>query len=122
MTGRFRRAVARLTADDDELDSRELQGEAQEAGATAVTRCTRGEPVCVAGSLRSVTLRPRAGVPTLEAELYDGTGTITLIWLGRRRIGGVECGRSLVARGRMTEHDGRPTIYNAAYELKPSVG
>ena len=122
MTGRFRRAVARLTADDDELASRELQGAAADAGATAVTRCTRGEPVCVAGSLRSVTLRPRAGVPTLEAELYDGTGSITLIWLGRRRIGGIECGRSLVARGRMTEHDGRPTIYNAAYELKPSVG
>ena len=122
MTGRFRRAVARLTADDQELASRELQGEAEQAGATAVTRCTRGEPVCVAGSLRSVTLRPRAGVPTLEAELYDGTGSITLIWLGRRRIGGIECGRSLVARGRMTEHDGRATIYNAAYELKPSVG
>ena len=122
MTGRLRRAIARLTADDDELASRELRGEAEQAGATAVTRCTRGEPVCVAGSLRSVTLRPRAGVPTLEAELYDGTGSITLIWLGRRRIGGIECGRSLVARGRMTEHDGRPTIYNAAYELKPSVG
>ena len=122
MTGRLRRAVARLTADDNELASQELRGAAEQAGATAVTRCTRGEPVCVAGSLRSVTLRPRAGVPTLEAELYDGTGSITLIWLGRRRIGGIECGRSLVARGRMTEHDGRPTIYNAAYELKPSVG
>jgi len=63
----------------------------------------------------------RAGVPTLEAELYDGTGTITLIWLGRRRIGGIDCGRSMVARGRLTEHDGRPTIYNADYELRPSV-
>lgn len=122
MTGRFRRAVARLTADDEELASRVLQGEAAQAGATAVTHCTLGEPVCVAGSLKSVTLRPRAGVPTLEAELYDGTGSITLIWLGRRRIGGIECGRSLVARGRMTEHEGRPTIYNAEYELKPSVG
>ena len=122
MTGRLRRALARLTADDQELVSRELQGEVEQAGATAVTRCTRGEPVCVAGSLRSVTLRPRAGVPTLEAELYDGTGSITLIWLGRRRIGGIECGRSLVARGRMTEHEGRPTIYNAEYELKPSLG
>lgn len=122
MTGRFRRAVARLTADDHELASQQLQGELEQAGATAVTRCTRGEPVCVAGSLRSVTLRPRAGVPTLEAELYDGTGSITLIWLGRRRIGGIECGRSLVARGRMTEHEGRPTIYNASYELKPSLG
>ena len=119
--GRFRRAVARLTADDQELASQELQDEAVQSGATAVTSCQRGEPVCVAGTLRAVTLRPRAGAPTLEAELYDGTGTITLIWLGRRRIGGIECGRSIVARGRLTTHDGRPTIYNAAYELKPSV-
>jgi RecG-like helicase len=120
--GRWRRAVARLTADERELARRELQDEAEQSGATAVTACTRGEPVCVAGTLRSVTLRPRAGVPTLEAELYDGTGSITLIWLGRRRIGGVECGRSLMARGRLTSHDGRPTIYNAEYELKPTVG
>ena len=104
------------------MAGRALQGEAEQAGATAVARCTLGEPVCVAGTLRSVTLRPRAGVPTLEAELYDGSGTVTLIWLGRRRIAGIECGRSLVARGRLTQHDGRPTLYNAAYELKPSVG
>lgn len=121
MQGRFRRAVARLTADEQELAAQELRQERREAGATAVTSCMRGEPVCVAGTLRSVTLRPRAGVPTLEAELYDGTGSLTLIWLGRRRIGGIECGRSLVARGRLTSHDGRSTIYNAEYELKPSV-
>ena len=120
--GRFRQALARLTADDSELASLELQDEAEQAGATAVTSCSRGEPVCVAGTLRAVTLRPRAGLPTLEAELYDGTGTLTLIWLGRRRIGGIECGRSLVARGRLTSHDGRPTIYNPSYELKPSLG
>lgn len=122
MQGRFRRAMARLTEGDDELASRELQGELASAGATAVAQCCQGEPVCVAGTLRAVTLRPRAGVPTLEAELYDGTGSVLLIWLGRRRIGGIECGRSLVARGRMTVHDGRPTLYNAAYELRPSVG
>ena len=112
--------MARLTADDHELARQELQDEAELAGATAVTKCSRGEPVCVAGTLKSVTLRPRAGVPTLEAELYDGTGSVTLIWLGRRRIGGIECGRSLVARGRLTTHDGRPTLYNAEYELRPS--
>jgi hypothetical protein len=117
--GRLRRALARLAVDDDELASRELQGEVAQAGATALDCCTRGEPVCVAGTLRAVTLRPRAGTPTLEAELYDGTGSVTLIWLGRRRIGGIECGRRLVARGRLTAHEGRPTIYNAAYELQP---
>lgn len=118
--GRFRRALTRLTADESELESQELQDEASSAGATHVSECSVGAPVCVAGALRAVVLRPRAGVPTLEAELYDGTGTVTLIWLGRRRIRGIDPGRSLVARGRLTRHDGRPTIYNPAYELSPS--
>ena len=119
--GRFKRALARLALDDHELVSQELQGECAQVGATAVTTCRLGEPVRVAGTLRSVTQRPRAGAPALEAELYDGTGSVTLVWLGRRRIGGIECGRHLVAQGRLTQLGGRPTIYNAAYELQPSV-
>lgn len=121
MSGRFRKAMARLTEGDAEVADRELRGELASVGATAVSQCCTGEPVTVAGTLRAVTLRPRAGVPTLEAELYDGTGSVTLIWLGRRRIGGIECGRSLVARGRLTTHDGRPTLYNAEYELRPTL-
>ena len=119
--GIFKRALGRLTLGDDELASRTLQDEVEQVGATCVTSCRMGEPVRVAGTLRSVSLRPRAGAPTLEAELYDGTGSITLVWLGRRRIGGIECGRHLVAHGRLTALDGRPTIYNAAYELQPAV-
>ena len=118
--GRFRRALTRLTADELELEQEELKEEASSAGATHVSACAEGLPVCVAGSLRAVVLRPRAGVPTLEAELYDGTGTVTLIWLGRRRIRGVDPGRSLVAHGRLTKQDGRRTIYNPAYELRAS--
>ncbi|MCU1591710.1 MAG: nucleic acid binding OB-fold tRNA/helicase-type [Frankiales bacterium] len=118
--GRFRRALTRLTADEMELDSKELKDGASSAGATHVSECSVGAPVCVAGSLRAVVLRPRAGVPTLEAELYDGTGTVTLIWLGRRRIRGIDPGRSLVVHGRLTRQDGRPTIYNPAYELRAS--
>jgi hypothetical protein len=120
--GRFRRALSRLTVDEQELHGRELQTEAKSAGATHVAHCSVGAPVCVAGQLRAVVLRPRAGVPTLEAELYDGTGTVTLIWLGRRRIRGIEPGRSLVARGRLTRQDGRPTIYNPSYELRAASG
>jgi hypothetical protein len=116
--GRFRRALSRLTIDEQELHGRELQTEAVSAGATHVAQCSVGAPVCVAGQLRAVVLRPRAGAPTLEAELYDGTGTVTLIWLGRRQIRGIDPGRSLVARGRLTKQDGRPTIYNPSYELR----
>ena len=118
--GRFRRALSRLTVDEQELHGRELQTEAVSAGATHVAQCSVGAPVCVAGQLRAVVLRPRAGAPTLEAELYDGTGTVTLIWLGRRQIRGIDPGRALVARGRLTKQDGRPTIYNPSYELRAS--
>ncbi len=118
--GRLRRAFSRLTLDEEQRDVRDLRDDVEAVGATHVSACTVGTPVCVAGELRAVVLRPRAGVPTLEAELFDGTGTVTLIWLGRRRIRGIEPGRPLVARGRLTRQDERATIYNPSYELRTS--
>jgi hypothetical protein len=115
---RFQRALHRLTADEEDIDSAALRSETTTAGATAVNQCSVGTPVCVAGTLRAVVLRPLAGVPTLEAELYDGTGTVTLVWLGRRRIRGIDPGRTLVARGRLTKREGRPTLFNPEYELR----
>ena len=116
--GRLKRALHRLTVDEEEFHSAELREETAAAGATAVSACSVGSPVCVAGTLRAVVLRPLAGVPTLEAELYDGTGTVTLVWLGRRRIRGIDPGRSLVARGRLTRREGKVTLFNPEYELR----
>ena len=48
--------------------------------------------VTLFGTLKTVTFSPRGGVPALEGELYDGTGTVTLIWLGRRKIAGIRPG------------------------------
>jgi len=118
--GRLRRALHRFTAGEDELEAQDLQVESASAGATAVVQCSIGREVCIAGTLRAVVLRPLAGVPTLEAELYDGTGTVTLVFLGRRRIRGIDPGRLLVARGRLTKREGQRTLYNPAYELRPS--
>ena len=118
--GRFRRALHRLTADEVQLEAEDLQDEAEQAGATPVARCSLGREVCCSGTVRAVVLRPLAGVPTLEAELYDGSGTLTLVFLGRRRIRGIDPGRALVARGRLTRREGRPTLYNPAYELRPT--
>jgi hypothetical protein len=120
--GRLRRALHRLIADENEVQSAALRSETETAGAEPVSGCQVGEPVCLAGTLRAVVLRPLAGVPTLEAELYDGTGTVTLVWLGRRRIRGLDPGRSLVARGRLTVRDGKPTVFNPSYELRASRG
>lgn len=120
--GLLRRALHRLSADEETLHAEDLQDSVEELGATPVVRCHDRERVCIAGTLRTVTLRPRAGVPALEAELYDGSGSVSLVWLGRRRIAGVEPGRGLVAHGRLSYSDGRPAIYNPVYELVAAGG
>ena len=76
--------------------------------------------VCVTGTVKSVTLKSLAGAPSLEAEIYDGTGSVTAIFLGRRRICGIETGKSMVLRGRITEREGQSIIYNPRYELLPA--
>ena len=77
--------------------------------------------VTVAGTLRTVTFSPRGGVPALEGELYDGTGTVTVIWLGRRRIAGIQPGVELIVSGRIGFVDGDRVIFNPRYELRPAV-
>jgi RecJ-like exonuclease len=113
------RALRRLIADPHELDAEDLQGAVDRTGAKPVARCGRGEPVTVAGRLRSVVYTPKDTVPTVDAELYDGSGSVHLVWLGRRRIPGVEPGRAVVARGRIAEQDGQLVIFNPWYELRP---
>lgn len=73
--------------------------------------------VSVCGRVRSMTLRPRAGSPSLEADLYDDSGTVTLVWLGRRSITGLRPGRAVKASGRVCLVDGRKTLFNPRYEL-----
>jgi hypothetical protein len=64
-------------------------------------------------------MRPRGGSLTMEAELWDGTGRVLLVWLGRRDIPGIEPGRKIVVHGRLTSMKGERAIYNPAYELQP---
>jgi hypothetical protein len=114
---RLRKAVRNLTTETKTLDAEHLQEEAVRSGATTVAKCTDRMPVTVLGTVKSVTIRPRAGVPALEAELYDGSGTVTLVWLGRRSLAGLVPGRQLRANGRITTGEGRRLIYNPRYEL-----
>ncbi|WP_226899902.1 OB-fold nucleic acid binding domain-containing protein [Nonomuraea sp. CA-141351] len=66
-----------------------------------------------------MTLRPRGGAPALEAELYDGSDVIDLVWLGRRKIAGIEPGRTVKAEGLVSVQDGRKVMFNPRYELRP---
>lgn len=87
------------------------------ARSTADERTSVRDLVTLRGSLRTVTLRPRDGVPTLEAELENGSRPVVLVWLGRRRIPGIEPGRRLTVHGRLGERDGQTVLFNPRYEL-----
>ena len=115
--GLLRRAVHRLTTQAHDLDAEDLQRQGDRIGATPVSACVDRTPVTVFGTVRSLTIRPRAGTPALEAELFDGSDVVTLVWLGRRTIAGIEPGRQLRASGRITTGEGRRLIYNPRYEL-----
>ncbi len=116
--GFLRRVVRRLTSDIEELDADDLSRDAERSGATRACDCRSGEQVTVLGRLRSVEFCPQDAAATLEAELFDGTEGITLIWMGRRRIPGIEPGRTIKARGRLAVREGRKVLYNPYYELQ----
>jgi hypothetical protein len=118
--GVLRRTVSRLATSAKAHEAAELLKDCFEVGATPVADLPRRERVTVAGTLRTVTLRPRAGVPALVADLYDGSGSVCLIWLGRREIPGIDPGRSIVAYGRITSDGEHPVIFNPRYELRPA--
>jgi hypothetical protein len=119
--GYWRRLVRKLTSEVEDLDADDLSEQAEAGGAQRACDCRSGQEVTVLGRLRSVELSPRDAACTLEAELFDGTEGVTLVWLGRRRIPGIEPGRTVKAKGRIAVRDGRKVLYNPYYELQTTT-
>jgi hypothetical protein len=115
----LRRLVASLSQSKSDQEAADLRGGVRDRGYTPICECLPGQAVTVTGGLRSVTLRPHEGVPAVEAEVYDGSGRILVVWLGRRRIRGIEAGRGIVVTGRITCTSVKPTIYNPRYTVLP---
>src|SRR4051794_2411893 len=113
-----RRFFRRVMATAEELDAEEVQRDTVPSGCTPARGGRRGQLVTVTGRLRTVVYTPRTNLPTLEADLYDGSDLVRLVWLGRRHIAGIEPGRSITARGRIAVRDDRKVIYNPYYELE----
>jgi hypothetical protein len=74
--------------------------------------------VQVAGRVKSIRVQPLASIATLECVLVDGSGkAMTLVFLGRRSIAGINSGTVLRAEGMVGKHKGKLAIINPAYEL-----
>jgi hypothetical protein len=71
----------------------------------------------VQGRVTSIKSAPRGSAPYLQVEVWDQSGGVTLQFLGRRDIAGLEVGSQIRAEGMVGEEEGSLTILNPSYEL-----
>jgi hypothetical protein len=76
------------------------------------------ERIRVKGRVRSVRVRPWADSPTLEVVLVDESGGINVVFLARRRIGGIRPGTVMSVEGVVAAHQRQLAILNPEYELE----
>ena len=91
-------------------------------GSTPIAEVRHRQRVLVEGKVRRMRVQPWAGVSTLECTLEDDTGALTVVFLGRRHVPGVETGVRMSVSGVVGEHNGNLAVLNPVYELHAPAG
>lgn len=95
-------------------------GEIALQGVTPIQDIEWRAHVKVAGRVKALRIQPWSEkIQSLELTLVDGTGGITVVFLGRRRIGGIGLGARLVVEGTVAETRGQLALLNPTYQLLP---
>ncbi len=88
-----------------------------EAASTPIGNVRWRQRVRVRGRVRSMRVQPWAGAAALECTIYDDTGGLVVIFLGRKRVGGVSLGRIMEVEGMVGAHRGFLAILNPSFTL-----
>ena len=86
-------------------------------GTTPIGEVQWRQRVRVAGRVHSVRVPTRTDSANLECTLADATGSILLVFQGRRQVPGLHQGARLVAEGMVGAWMGRSAMLNPDYEL-----
>jgi len=115
-----RRFFHRMAESDEVRYAQEIEAWAAKVpGAIRIRDARTRDRSRVAGVVRRITVRPLEGHESLEALLYDGTGEVTVVWMGRRAIPGMSLGTRLVVEGMVGEHLGERRLVNPTFEFVP---
>lgn len=114
----FRRFLRRMAQSDEQRYAEEIEAWAGSIPGTVRMRdaVTRSR-VKLAGVVRRITVRPLEGSESLEAVLDDGTGEVTVVWMGRRSIRGLNLGTRLVVEGLLAEQRSERRMVNPSFEF-----
>lgn len=107
----------RLTATTEELHHRTLSERWSTADVTSIDQLEDRTHARIGGEVQGVQVVPRAGSPTLEASIHDGTGRAVARFTGRRAIGGITPGRHIVVEGLARLEGGHVVLVNPSYTL-----
>lgn len=111
----LRKAVHRWTTPIEQLDREDLVEFCREQGFEPLDEIEPRTRVATGGEVRSVRLVPRAGAPALEVTVSDGRGSVTAVFLGRRKIAGLTPGRRIALTGMVARNGNQLLIYNPDY-------
>jgi RecG-like helicase len=116
---RASKALEAQMAADTEAAFQEL-GRVALDGVTPIGDVAWRERVKVAGRVKALRVQPWSEkIQSLELTLVDGTGGLTVVFLGRRHIGGIKLGARLVVEGTVAETRNQLALLNPAYQLLP---
>jgi RecG-like helicase len=91
-------------------------------GVTPISDTLWRSQVKVAGRVKAMRVQPWAEkIASLEITLADETGGLTVVFLGRRAIGGIHLGSHIVVEGMVSEVRHQLTLINPAYQLLPHL-
>jgi RecG-like helicase len=114
----FWRFLHRMAESDEQRYAEEIEAWAAGVpGAVRIRDVESRSKVKLAGVVRRITVRPLEGSESLEALLNDGTGEVTLIWMGRRSIHGLNLGTRLVVEGVVGEQRNQRRMVNPVFEF-----
>jgi RecG-like helicase len=117
--GPVRRFLHRMAESDEQRYAEELEAWSNAIPGTVRIRDAENRTkVKLAGVVRRITVRPLEGHESLEALLYDGTGEVTVVWMGRRSIQGLNLGTRLVVEGLLAEQRGGRRLVNPSFEFR----
>jgi hypothetical protein len=87
------------------------------ADRVAIVNARVRERTRIAGRVQRLRVQPWGSSPSLECRITDPSGSITIVFLGRREIGGLRVGSVLTAEGVVSDSHGQLVIINPMFEL-----
>ena len=113
-----RRFFRRMAESDEQRYAEEILAWAENVpGSVRIAAANARERVKIAGVVRRITVRPLEGHESLEAILFDGTGEVTVTWMGRRAIRGLSLGTRVIVEGLLAEQRGERRLVNPTFEF-----